>query len=224
MTGQSARMSELAKPALQGCSLSEGTVSIFPANAQLAQNTMFNCALKGLTAFPRAQAMAQLFQEYRITRVRVIIYPASNTVIAGAPTSVIKMYDRVYSTPYAATSVSGTLITLDLLRELNPHPFLLTQRRLLRSFKPTVATLTNSVGSATLPSFELKTSPWLSTSVSSSSVQGPDDTTHRGMLLYFLNDLAPTTATVATTVDIEADFEFRKPATVVYVAPSPSSA
>lgn len=233
MTGQTARVKELClipTACIQGNNTSAG------ANADLlSRNVGYNLSLQGFYGFPRASNVAQLFQEYRITRVKVTIYPVSNTIVSGAPTSIIRCFTKEYDTPWRDFQGSTNVFspTLQELRALNPKHFLLTQKPVTRTFKPTVSIQTNSdplLASSTTGnrSYEVQKSPWLSTQSygnntgGSAQINSIDNTVHRGLWMYFEDAVASTSRDAGAQFDIEADFEYRKPAVLGEYTPATS--
>lgn len=157
-----------------------------------------------LSQFPRATAVAEAYQNYRIKYVEMTLRPLWDTFTGGPGTSQIptlyKMIDRSGSLP--------TTGTLAMLQNLGCKPIRFDDKQIVVRYKPGVILGTGS-GLTTVNTKPL-ISPVLSTDanagVGSWSVSRVP---HHGIAFYLL---AAAVTDYQVSVDVTVHFEFSKPA------------
>lgn len=187
-------------------SLSE-TSKLLPPGGMTAgifvPNNMYDVLNVNLSAFDRASAVAKAYQFYRIKNVRMTFKSTLDTFAGdlntGPKPQFYYMIDKSASIP--------TTATLDTLKSMGARPKMFDEKNLVVNWKPSILVLAESVGGST-PS-EYKISPWLSTEANTIN--------HLG--IYFYSDVGTSLYGSTFLVDIEVQFEFKKP---VWIVPPPT--
>lgn len=166
-------------------------------------NTMYDVLNVNLSSFDRASAVAKAYQFYRIKNVRMTFRSPLDTFAGelntGPKPQFYYMIDKSASIPNTAT--------LDTLKSMGARPKMIDEKNLVVNWKPSILVLAESVGGNT-PS-EYKISPWLSTEANTIN--------HLG--IYFYSDVGLSQYGSLFFVDIEVQFEFKKP---VWIVPAPT--
>ena len=182
-----------------------------------------------LSLFPRAAAMAQLFQEYRMTRLDYLLQPVAN--VAGA-TGVVDIGTAPAHSYVSASAASmpylqglkwlnapkiAADVTDQFMSEVGVTPVMFNRECVITQ-KPIVnqniANAALSTGAPTA-SLAVKQSPWIST-VTAGAI--PDVTLHWGPIVRIIQQFRPTVDDSTGTVpmppgyyQVRCTFEFRKP-------------
>lgn len=179
-----------------------------------------------MSMFPRANAMAKLFQEYRITRFDFLLQPNSNiagvTTTTAPPTGTAVPYQSA-SMPYLqglkwlnAPKVASEVTDL-FMSEVGVTPVMFNQECVI-SQKPIVnfniASSSSATAAATV-ALAVKQSPWISTIGADLAA---DNTQHWGPIVRIVQQpeatvdpAAPTSKVSPGYYQVRCTFEFRKP-------------
>ena len=179
-----------------------------------------------MALFPRAAAMAKLFQEYRVTRLDYLLQPNSN--IAGVTTTTAPPTGT--AVPYASASMpylqglkwlNAPKIASDVtdlfMSEVGVTPVMFNQECVITQ-KPIVnfniASSVSATAAATT-ALAVKQSPWISTTTAAAAA---DSTVHWGPIVRIVQQpsnavdpSAPANITSPGYYQVRCTFEFRKP-------------
>lgn len=204
------------KNVAEWASLSENRTFVNPQSPNITSNTMFSLMNTTLDQFDRASTVAQGYQHYRIKHISIKIKPQFDTYTFNAgsgPTA------QGYGKPklYYMIDKSGALpttVTLEMLKQMGAKPRNLDEKPLTIEWSPSVLTsdLTNTAPVSSQPS-QYKISPWLSTSVNvvSPSPWNPSTVDHLGVYWYVESTSYGGTGGLPYQVDVEVQFQFKKP-------------
>lgn len=182
------------------------------------QLTAYNCSCNqmyekrdfNIAVNPRAAAVANAYQHYRIKKVTLIFRPTVDTFVGGGALG-------GYTAPnlYFMIDKSGSLpsnITLGALKSMGCKPIRLDEKTIKISWRPSVLTLTSD-GTAVLSAnnTQYKISPWLSTNKNALAAGSfvCSDLNHLGIFWYAETPTGPSTLTF--NVEAMLDIEFKKP-------------
>lgn len=184
---------------------------------EVTTNTMYGPNCIGLDQFPRAVNIAKNYQEYRITKVKVTFKPqfdtfavTTNSANAIRVPNLFYMIDKTQAIP-----LNATLATLKAMGA-KPHRF--DDKNIVVQWSPGVQLSANTgalVAALTKPLI----SPWLNTNATPDATWTPSTVDHAGIFHYLEAGGLPGDGTYEYDVDVECQFQFRKPLLVV-----PSSA
>lgn len=172
--------------------------SIQPAGGgNYACNVMYNQINVQLAQFDRALNVAKAYQFYRISKIKLTYlfpYDTFNAVGGGAARpNFYYMLDK--------SGAISPVATLDQLKQMGARPRSVDNKPTSIEWKPSVLTEEETLGGAVAAQYKL--SPWLS--VNAPTIQ------HRGVY-WFLEELFPGGAAgVQYEVEMEVQFEFKKP-------------
>lgn len=181
-----------------------------------------------LSNSPRAVAVAQGYQEYRISKVEVFVKPTADTydsglVATGTNPSVPHLLYMIDKT--ATFDNNGT--NSQVLKQAGAKPIRLDDRVIKIKWKPAIAIGSSEVVPGPAPVAELsatyKTSPWITTNANAGeagSAWAPNSVDHMGLVLAAEQPRGPIPVSVAS-VSFRITYEFRKP--LWYIAPAPGS-
>jgi len=196
-------------------SLSVARTFTLPGSPNITANTMFSIMNTSLDQYQRAIQVAQAYQFYRIKNIAVKIKPQFDTYTfnAGAGATAAG-----YGKPklYSMLDKSGSLpttVTLENLKQMGARPRNLDEKPLVISWAPTVLTLDMSApGGASQPG-SYKVSPWLNTSANTVApgVWNANTIDHLGVYFYVESTSYGGTGGLPYQVDVEVQFEFKKP-------------
>lgn len=186
------------------------TLTIVPPNPNATLvNTMYNYNNFALADFPRAAVVAQGYQHYRITGVKLTFKPVIDTFAGGGPGAFQKM--NFY---YMIDKSDGipTNVTLEGLKQMGARPRSYDERPVSISWRPSVLN-DAEVGLAGQPA-QYKVSPWLTTNAAPGGpAWNPSTVAHKGVKWYVeAPGVAPNAQTVY--VEVELQFQFKKPLVV----------
>lgn len=179
-----------------------------------------------LSTSPRASAVAQGYQEYRISKVEMFVKPVADTFDAnlintgGSPSvpHLLYMIDKT-----ATFDSNGT--NSQTLKQAGAKPIRLDDRTIKIQFKPAIQIGSSEVLPGPAPIGELsatyKTSPWITTNANAGeagSAWAPNSVDHMGVVIAAEQPRGSLPTAVAS-VSFRITYEFRKP--LWYVAPTP---
>lgn len=169
-------------------------------------NTMYNFNNFALADFPRAARVAQGYQHYRITGVKLTFKPVVDTFPAGGAGAFQKM--NFYYMIDKADAIP-TNVTLEGLKQMGARPRSYDEHPISITWRPSVLNDAES-GVAGQPA-QYKVSPWLTTNANPGAPAWNASTvSHKGVKWYVE---APGVAPGAQTVyvEVELQFQFKKP-------------
>lgn len=174
-------------------------------------NTLYSLMNTSLDQFTRAPLVAQGYQHYRIKGISLKFKPPFDSYVSGTTVG--------YSKPYLYHMIdkSGAIptnITLEGLKQMGARPRALDEKPLYVSWAPAVLQqeLTSGGAAPTSQGAAYKISPWLNTSnVSVDSPWNPSTVDHLGVYWYLEAQGAGQPQTFYYEIDVEVQFEFKKP-------------
>jgi len=177
-----------------------------------AENYQFN-----LSQFPRARAIAQNYQEFKLDYIECRIKPyfdTYNSITDTTPTGTLTRAPQLYK--YVVKT--GELAPADpnWFRANGINAITLAKdKNVAMKYKPAIR-IGDVVNSVTPGSGfnTIKVSPWLSTNDNVAVGFVPNTTIHYGHCIYIDSQQAATLNTEVCQVEIEAHFCFRKPNTI----------
>jgi len=171
----------------------------------VSQETATKFLVAGCSSNSRIAGIAQYYQDYRVTKVKIKFMPNLNTFGAGTTTGYIpQMLTKQLDIQPPAAFTEAFLASMD------PKTHELTQKDFTISFVPKVNMLASTTG-ATGQGVMIKRSPWLSTNANANTggAWAADSTEHFGLLAWITNSAA--NASIGCGYQAEVFFEFRKP-------------
>lgn len=175
-------------------------------------NQMYSRMDTRLSDFPRAYTIAQGYQHYRITNIKLRIKSPYDTYVnygtgAGA-------YQKPYLYYMIDKSASiPTNVQLEGLKQMGAKPRVMDEKQILVSWRPSVLQFgaTNIGGGIGLPN-KYVLSPWLSTGQSPlSATWAPSQVSHLGIYWGAFSALNGVAEPITYEVELEVQFEFKKP-------------
>jgi len=170
-------------------------------------NTLYSMMNTQLVNFTRAPIVAQAYQQYRITNIKLRIKSSADSYISGSTSSFAKPY--LYHMLDKAGTIPTT-VTLEGLKQMGARPRALDEKALTISWAPTVMQVLN-VGTASVQPAKPLRSPWLSTSQNVTGAWVPSDVNHYGVYWYLAAAANGVPPTFYYDIDVEVQFQFRKP-------------
>jgi len=173
-------------------------------------NNMYSLMNTSLSMFTRALNPAKAYQHYRIKYIQLKIKPHFDTYLVNPANPVGKphlyyMIDKAGAIP--------TNVTLAGLKQMGAKPRALDEKPLSVGWKPSVLEQTLTVGGAAPQAQGSKytISPWLNTNATSVDIAAwnPSSVDHLGVYWYVEQ---PVGANQPYDVEVEVQFEFKKPA------------
>lgn len=179
---------------------------------QFSSNRLYNLMNVQLADYPRAVQVARAYQHYRIRKIAVTFKPTLDTfapVAIGNTASKPRLYYMIDKSGSIPTNIS-----LEGLKAMGARPRNFDENNQVISWQPSVLEgVMFQPGVATTAPSKYKVSPWLSTS--SVPVQPgvfvPSGIDHLG--LYWYLDLMIDTIGYQYAIEVEVQFEFKKPLT-----------
>lgn len=168
-----------------------------------------------LSDFPRAVTVAQGYQHYRITNVKLKFKSPYDTYINMGPQGT-GAYQKPYF--YYMLDKSGSVpnnVSLEGLKGMGAKPRALDEKAIVISWKPSVLefTGTQNAGGIGLPN-KYKLSPWLATGAfPSATTWAPSTVDHLGVYWGIFAALAGVADPIKYDAEIEVQFEFKGPLT-----------
>lgn len=185
-------------------------------------NTMYSVLNTQLVNFTRATTVAQGYQFYRITNIKLRVKSPfdtyQNTGTAYQKPYFYYMLDKSGSIP--------TNVNLEGLKQMGAKPRVMDEKAITVSWKPSVLTLVATnlpvVGSAPLAN-AYKLSPWLATCQDPQTpAWSPSQVDHLGIYWGAFAQATGAPDPITYEVEMEVQFEFKGP--LVYRNPSTTSA
>ncbi|MBV6343310.1 hypothetical protein [Candidatus Magnetobacterium casense] len=183
--------------------------TITTGGVQFSSNTLYNLMNVQLADYPRAVQVAKAYQHYRIRKISVTFKPTLDTFSSGGATSKARLYYMIDKSGSIPTNIS-----LEGLKAMGARPRDLDEKNVTIAWSPSVLEgVMFQPGVATTAPSKYKVSPWLSTS--SVPVQPgvfvPSGIDHLG--LYWYLDMMIDTVGYQYAIEVEVQFEFKKPLT-----------
>lgn len=179
-----------------------------PGNPGFNSNVLYSLMDTQLSQFERAEQVAAQYQHYRIKKVTITFKPTfDNYLAAGGAITKPNLYYMIDKAGAIATNT-----TLEALKMMGAKPRQLDEKNLSISWRPSVLENTMyapGVNNATPSRYQI--SPWLTTRGQAVS-QGafvPSGIDHLG--IYWYMDQLSNVPGAQYTVEVEAQFEFKKP-------------
>jgi len=178
-------------------------------------NTLYSQMNTQLADFVRATTVANAYQHYKIKRIAITFKPTFDTYAPTGGTNIGKpnlyyMIDKSGSIPVN--------ISLEGLKQMGARPRQLDEKNLVVSWAPSVLDVAMTAGGAAPTSNPAKyrISPWLSCNenIVAPGVFTASRVDHLG-LYWYVDQANPGTTPPVYTCEIEAQFVFKKPLTVV---------
>jgi len=170
-------------------------------------NTMYNAMNTNLAAFTRAPLVAAAYQQYRITNIKIRVKSSADSYVSGNTASFQKPY------LYHMLDKAGTIpsnVSLEQLKQMGAKPRPLDEKSLLISWAPCVMSALATSPVAVAGAKPLRT-PWLSTSQNITGTFLPSAVPHFGVYWYVAAAANGAPPPFFYDVDIEVQFQFRKP-------------
>lgn len=168
-----------------------------------------------LSAFPRASAVAQGYQFFRIKKLKFIVSPLLDTFSSGGATQVLYLQWVINKT---ASSYVG--LTKDWYLQNGAKPIRFDDKNITISYAPSIVidvAESGAAGVANQPNLP-KTRQWLTTNADAfGAVFNPSTVSHAGH--YLLVTSEGSTQPMNYKMTMTAEFEFKKPLSRL---PSPS--
>lgn len=188
-----------------------------PQGAPFVVNRMYDIHNIKLADYARAVQVANAYQFFRIKKVALTYKIGYDTyqATAGGPTrpQFYYMLDKSQSIPQT--------INVDGLKQMGARPSACDEKPIVRQWSPAVLTQDQSIGGAT--SAQYKISPWLNTNQNNLGAFAPSLVQHNGIYWYVQMD-ATGQVGYQYTVEMEIQFEFKKPLWTLSTGPSSVSA
>jgi len=156
--------------------------------------------------FDRAQTVAQAYQEFRVKYIKFTFRPNADTFTPVPGNQIPTLYymvDKTNSIPIGANA--GTFYSLGC------KPTRMDDKQVIVTWKPAVLVSTATAAGVAQAS-QYQERPWLSTNANAynpAAAWAPSTVDHLG-LAFYVTKINPAD-TVNYSVDIEVEFEFRKP-------------
>lgn len=173
---------------------------------------MYSTMNTALSQFDRATTVAQGYQFYRITNVKLKVKSPYDTYINMGATGT-----GAYQKPYfyymldKSASIPPT-ITLEGLKQMGAKPRVFDEKGLTVSWKPSVLELVAPALPLTtgIPA-KYKLSPWLSTAAAPMTTWLPSGVDHLGIYWGAFASLAGVADPIRFDVELEVQFQFKGP-------------
>jgi len=205
-----ARKSKTNVSDFAGCSVKR-TLALGNANQMYSFDT-FN-----LQDYDRAVQIAQGYQHFRMTGIKLTLKPTFDTYTAtqGAGTWKPNLYYMI--------DKSGSIpdnVTLEALKQMGAKAHAFDEKPRTISWRPSVLTQDQSLGGGTA-STQYKVSPWLNTNRNATNPGPwvPNDTNHLG-IKWYVEQGAP--QGYQFSVEVEVQFQFKKPLFVQLASAQPA--
>jgi len=181
-------------------------------------NSLYSAMNVQLSDFPRAVRVAGAYQDYRIKQVSITFKPTFDNASAGGTASKMRMYYMIDKAGAIPTNV-----TLEGLKQMGARPRELDEKAVVISWAPSVLqdTMFNAPGTSAPAKYSI--SPWLTTrnTVVTPGLFNPSTVDHLGLYWYCEQLLSP--YRTEYQVELEVQFEFKKPLIDLITAPGPGA-
>lgn len=188
-----------------------------PQGQPFVVNRMYDVHNVTLANYARAVQIAQGYQFFRMKKIALTYKIGYDTyqAVAGGPTRPQHYYmlDKSQSIP--------ANITLEGLKQMGARPTACDEKPIVRSWSPSVLTEEQTIAGP-IPA-QYKISPWLNTNQNNLGAFVPSLVQHNGIYWYVQMDAtgAPP-VNYQYTVEMEVQFEFKKPLWTALTAAIPS--
>jgi len=186
-----------------------------PQGNPFVVNRMYDVHNIRMADYPRAVQVANAYQFFRIKNVAITYKIGYDTyqATAGGPTrpQFYYMLDKSQSVPVN--------VSLEGLKQMGAKPSACDEKPLVRQWAPAVLTEQQSLAGPVGAKYVI--SPWLNTNQNNLGIFNPSTVNHNGIYWYVQMDQ---TAAVQYqyTVEIEVQFEFKKPLWTGSLSATPS--
>lgn len=182
-----------------------------PPAPNFALGQLYSLMNTSLSQFPRAVQVAQAYQHYRISKIAVTFKPSYDTFVAGAP-GATPTKPRLYWMIDKSGSIP-TNVALEGLKAMGARPLEFDENPRTIKWSPSV--LESTADFPNQISSKYRISPWLSCSQTPLNPGAfvPSSVDHLG-LYWFLDSIANPNG-YQYTVEIEVQFQFKKPLTTI---------
>lgn len=174
-------------------------------------NTLYNKINTQLSDFTRANSIASNYQHFRMSKIAITFLPTIDTVQSAGGVSKVYLYYMIDKSGSLATNS-----TLEALKQMGARPKVLDEKPITVAWAPSVLTdqLTSSPVLASQPA-AYKVAPWLSTQsfTGNPGAYVGSSVDHFGLYWYAYSLNGGTT--VQYNVEIEVQFQFKKPLLVL---------
>lgn len=202
--GKSKRSKGIRKGNVPDKASLSATMTMAGDGSNFGTNKLFVQRSANLGMFSRARAVAEAYQHYRIKKITMTFKPNLDTFAANSGSQKINLYYMIDK----AGSVPAN-ISLEGLKEMGAKAIPLDEKPIKVSYRPAVRTVEQTqLGASAAAAYRV--SPWLATNRNGGNpgVFQPSDVEHWGIYFYAEQQGGGN----AYTVDITAEFEFKKPA------------
>jgi len=174
------------------------------------QDAIYSKINTNLSSFERAVQVAQAYQFYRIKNIRLTFKSAFDTFSTGTGVTPTTMKPNFYYMLDKAGAVPAT-INFEGMRSMGSRPIALDEKPINVNWSPSVLTAAGDSGGGVFVGTDYKISPWLSTNSEPAATSfSPSTVQHLGC--YWGAEMKYVTdKNFFYTVDIEIQFEFKKP-------------
>lgn len=192
-------------------------VTLVPATgAAFAANTLYNKINTQLSDFPRAVLLAQAYQHYRMSNIKVTFKPSLDSFIPNQVPSATYTKPYLYYMIDKSGSIS-TNSTLEALKNMGARPRALDEKPITVSWAPSILTAdaTNTTAGLAIAAAQYKISPWLSTQSAPGNpgAFAASSVDHFG--LYWYVDSLLGGQSITYQIELEVQFQFKKPLLVL---------
>jgi len=179
-------------------------------------NTLYNKINTQLSDFPRAVLLAQAYQHYRMSNIKITFKPTLDSFIPNQVPSATFTKPYLYYMIDKSGSIS-TNSTLEALKNMGARPRALDEKPITVSWAPSILTAdaTATTAGLAIAAAQYKISPWLSTQSlpGNPGIFVASSVDHFG--LYWYVDSLLGGQTITYTVEMEVQFQFKKPLLVL---------
>jgi len=170
-----------------------------------------------LATCKRASTIASQYQQYRITGITWRFRPHFDTFVATSDAATSYRVPQFFYLVDKALTVPTAGVTFDTLRQCGSKPIRFDDKIVKVSYRPGVTLNATSDTPVTGANAQLKTCPWLSTGLSDlQATWAPSQVFHNGLWFGLEVDLGiPGDGDYQYGVEVELQFEFRKPLALV---------
>lgn len=189
-------------PEYASCSVSRTLQS---ASGDFLPSTFYNYTSINLADYPRAAAIAQGYQLFRIKQVKFTFKTYFDTYQAGGAGR-----PNLYWLINRGQNLAGASYTLENMKQMGCIPHVCDNKPFVVRFKPAVneSVLATSAPSALFS--KVKLAPWLSTNqAAGGGTWSPNAIPHSGLAWFMEQAASGNTPTYG--IDIEVQFQFLKP-------------